>query len=77
LRNAKDRARSRRNRADRSGALSVDLQKRQRRSYDDDADERKELAIVSVRKDGDPPGGQLVRFRQRESRPPERPHEAG
>jgi len=52
LRNAEDRARRSRNRADRSGALSVDLQKRQRCSDDNDADERKKLAIVSVRKDG-------------------------
>jgi hypothetical protein len=43
--------------------LSVDLQKRQRRSDDNDADERKELAIVSVREDVEPPGGLLVRFR--------------
>ena len=42
-------------------ALRADLQKRQQRRDDDDADQRKESAFVSIRKDGDSASCTLAR----------------
>jgi hypothetical protein len=51
FRNGEERARKRRDRTDRARALCADLQQRDQRRTDDDADEDKKLSFVSIRED--------------------------